>query len=112
MIDGIDVFNIEALNKKLSEVQKRTRQKEINDVGKILKTSEGRRYFWRLMDKCGVFRTSFTLNSNQTAFNEGMRDIGLETLRNITEADSSAFAQMQNEYVSALKSKKEARNDS
>lgn len=112
MPEEVDIFNLEKRNKKLTEAQRRVRQKEIEDVKKILKTPEGRRYFWRLLSKCGMFRTSFTPNSNLTAFNEGKRDIGLDTLIEISEADGSAFAQMQNEHVSALKSKKEARDGS
>lgn len=108
MVDELDVFNLEEIKKKLTEAQRRARQNEINDVKRILKTPEGRRYFWKLLSRCGMFRTSFTPNSNLTAFNEGKRDIGLTALLEISEADSSAFAQMQNEYVSALKSKKEA----
>ena len=105
-----NIFDIEERNKKLTEAQKRVRQKEIDDVRKILKTPEGRRYFWRQLGKCGIFRNSFALNSNQTAFNEGIRDTGLGLLNDINEADGSAFAKMQNEYVSALKSKKETQN--
>ncbi len=105
-----DIFNLEERSKKLSEAQRRVHQKEIDDVKKLLKTPEGRRYFWRMLGKCGIFRSSFTPNSNQTAFNEGTRNIGLDLLFDINEADASAFAKMQNEYVSALKSKKEARD--
>lgn len=107
-----DIFNLDERLKKLTDAQKRVRQKEINDVRTILKTPEGRRYYWKLLGKCGIFRSSFTPNSNLTAFNEGKRDIGLDALIEINEADGSAFAQMQNEFVSALKSKKEARDGS
>ena len=105
-----DLFNLEKRNKKLTEAQRRAHQKEIDDVRKILKTPEGRRYFWRKMDEYGIFRSSFNLNSNLSAFNEGQQNAGLDILRDISEADPSAFAKMQNEYVSALKSKKEARD--
>jgi len=104
-----DIFNIEEQQKKLTDEQKRIRQKEINDLFKILKTPEGRRWCWRMLDKCGVFRNSFSANSNATAFAEGTRDVGLGLLRDINEADISAFAQMQNEYLSALNSKKQAK---
>ena len=107
-----DIFNLQKRSKKLTDAQKRVRQKQIEDVGKILRTPEGRRYFWRKMDEYGIFRSSFNLNSNLSAFNEGQQNAGLDILRDVSEADPSAFAQMQNEYVSALKSKKEARNGS
>ena len=62
------------------------------------------------MSEYGIFRSSFTLNSNQSAFNEGQQNAGLDILKDISEADGSIFAKMQNEYVSALKSKKEAQS--
>ena len=102
-----DIFSVDEQNKKLTAEQRRERQKEIEDVKSILKTPSGRRYFWRLLSKCGIFRNSFSLNSNQTAFSEGKRDIGLDMLNEINEADITAFAKMQNEYLSALNSKKE-----
>lgn len=104
-----DVFKTEELSKKITAEQKRARQKEIDDVKKVLEKPEGRRIFWRLLSKCGIFRNSFNLNSNQTGFNEGQRNIGLDLLNDINEADITAFAKMQNEYLSALNSNKEAK---
>jgi hypothetical protein len=104
-----NVFELEAQNKKLTAEQKKERQKDIDDIRKVLKTPEGRRLFWRLLSKCGIFRNSFNLNSNQTAFCEGQRNIGLELLNEINEADITAFSRMQNEYLSALNSKKQAK---
>lgn len=103
------VFELEAERKKIAAEQKRERQKEIDDVRKILKTPEGRRLFWRLLSKCGIFRNSFNPNSNLTAFNEGQRNVGLNLLNDVNEADITAFAKMQNEYLSVLSSKKEAK---
>ena len=107
-----DIFNLEEHKKKLTEAQRRVRQKEIDDVKKILKTPEGRRFIWKLWSVSGIFRNPFHPNSNQHSWNSGRMSIGQELLADINEADGSAFARMQNEYVSALKSKKEARNGS
>lgn len=104
-----NVFETDKQNKEIAAEEKRVRQKEIDDVRKILKTPEGRRFIWRQLSKCGLFRNSFTLNSNQTGFNEGQRNIGLDLLNDVNEADVAAFAQMQNEYLSALNSKKETK---
>ena len=104
-----NVFELEAESKKINAEQKRERLKEIDDLRKILKTPEGRRYLWRQLGKCGIFRNSFNPNSNHTAFSEGQRNVGLALLIEINEADITAFAKMQNEYLSALNSKNQAK---
>lgn len=104
-----NIFDLEKENKKLSADNQRVRQKEIDDIRKTLKTPEGRRFIWRMLGKCGVFRNSFNSNSNQTAFSEGQRNIGLDLLNDINEADIAAFARMQNEYLSVTLSKKQAK---
>ena len=109
-IDNIDVFNIEEQNEKLTEEQRRKRSKEIDDVRKILKTPEGRRFIWKLWSLSGIYRNPFNLNSNLQSFNSGRMSIGQELLIDVNEADVTAFAQMQNEHISALKSKKEAQD--
>lgn len=110
MPDEIDNFYDTAINeknKKLSAEGKRLRQRELSDLRKILKIPEGRRFVWNLLAKAGLFHSSFALNSNQTAFNEGRRNLGLDLMIDLNEADVGAFAQLQREYISELNSKKE-----
>ena len=106
----IDIFNIEKRNKELNNEQLRVRRKYINDIREILKLPAGRRFFWAIWEKAGIFRDPFTPNSNQTAKNCGRMDIGREVLADVNEADWTAFAKIQQEYVSAANSKKEANN--
>lgn len=51
---------------------------------------------WRYLGKCGLYKSSFTGNST-TFFNEGMRNIGLQMLADITEADADSYAKMAKE---------------
>ena len=80
---------------------KRGRELELDDMAALLATKGGRRIIWRYLDKCGVFRTSMTGNS-QTFFNEGMRNIGLMLLTDINEADPMAYVTMMQEHSEAL----------
>ena len=88
----------------------RLRKRKLGDWRKILSTKEGRRLTWSLLAETGLFRSSFTANSNQTSFLEGQRDIGLGILRFVNEADSAAFAQMQREFMSEQPKKENLEN--
>lgn len=83
----------------------RIAKRKISDLRKLLKQPEFRRFAWELLGETGIFKASFSQNSMTTCFNEGRRDIGLAFLNNINEANTNAYAQMQQEYVSELKSK-------
>lgn len=82
----------------------RNQKRDQSDLRKLLNLPEGRRFIWKLWSETGVFRASFTLNSNQTAFNEGRRDIGLAILLEVQKAKPDAYAQMQREFTSEINS--------
>lgn len=81
-------------NAKRSEESKRNQ--ELNDVEFVLSTPQGRRFLWRLLGVCHVFKTSFTGNST-TFFNEGKRDVGLRLLGDINEASPDSYLKMMQE---------------
>lgn len=73
-------------------------RKELEDVAFILSTPEGRRFFWRYLEKCGIFKSSFSEHSSHlTSFMEGERSIGLQLMADMNEADPEAYAVMQRE---------------
>ncbi|ABN42244.1 gp39 [Sodalis phage phiSG1] len=53
------------------------RQRQIDDVKQVMSSESGRRFVWRLLEQAGVFRTSFTGETNSTMFREGNRNAGL-----------------------------------
>lgn len=59
----------------------------------VLSSIQGRRFYWKLMKRCGIFQTSFTGN-NTTFFNEGMRNVGLELLKDVNELSPEAYLKM------------------
>lgn len=83
------------------EKQLRGRERELEDVRLVLGTPQGRRLFWRYLEECGVFRTSFTGNST-TFFNEGQRNIGLKIMADINDADPAFLAVMTKESKTDL----------
>lgn len=88
--------------KKASKSQKETRELELNDFKVVLGTEPGRRVVWRLLERCGIYRSSFTGNS-QTFMLEGERNIGLFLLSEIEEADQDAMFRMMKEAKTGKK---------
>lgn len=79
--------------KKAGSKAQRAREKQLNDIRFLLSREQGRRFLWRCLERCGVYRSSFTGNS-QTFFNEGERNIGLFILDDIMEAAPDAYLLM------------------
>jgi len=73
--------------------EKRRAMRERDDLKQILETKSGRRFIWRKLEECGVFRTSMTGNST-TFFNEGMRNVGLKLLAEVNEVRPQAYVEM------------------
>jgi hypothetical protein len=78
--------------------EEKTRQKlrqdnEDNDLRFLLATDQGRRFIWKLLEMCGVFKSSFT-GSSETFFLEGQRNIGLKLLSDIMRVDPDSYLKM------------------
>jgi hypothetical protein len=69
----------------------------LDDIRFLLSSAQGRRVFKKYLEVCGVFRTSFSENVNQTLFLEGQRNVGLMLLNDINSADPMAYVKMINE---------------
>jgi len=99
---AIDIVD-RTVQDKIEAKAKKLREKELGDIRKVLSEPEGRRFYWRVLSKCGVFRSSWTGDVNQTLVNEGSRVIGTLLLDDLLEASPGAFAQMQREFKSKSK---------
>ncbi len=93
-----DVGDVKTVKKGKTKAALR-REREIEELRQLLATREGRATLWRLLQHCGIFRTSFDADSHTTAFNEGGRNIGLWMIGEIDEANVHAYEIMRNEAV-------------
>lgn len=75
-----------------SRAQFRT-QREIDDFKWLMDDKRGRRVVWGLLERTGVFRSSFTGNS-ETFFLEGQRNVGLMLMAQIHEASAEKYTLM------------------
>jgi len=65
----------------------------LNDVREVLNTKRGRRFYWSILEFCGIFKTSNS-DQHQIFFNEGMRNVGLKLLADVNEAAPEAYLLM------------------
>ena len=86
-----------------SQVKKRQtkadlkRLQETTELKELLADPRMRRFLWRLMSECGIYKNSFTGEVLQTMMNEGCRKIGLWVLTEIFASDKFIYGLMQNE---------------
>ena len=73
---------LETQNELLLKQSERAEAKRQAAFMAVMATAEGRRWIWWLLDRCGVFRTSFT-GDTTTYFNEGIRNVGLMVIADI-----------------------------
>lgn len=86
-----------------AERNKARRERELEDLLKVLSSPEGRRFVWRILSAAGIFRSSFAPDDRGTSFREGQRDIGLMVLEDVMLRKPERFVQMQQEHVAEQK---------
>ena len=83
-IDPQDLIAQEAASAKKEQRKRLLRHLEVEDFKWLMANKQGRRFVWRLLDKAGVFRSTFR-NDNEMVFLEGMRNMGLMLIAEIHE---------------------------
>ncbi|MFY3594171.1 endopeptidase [Achromobacter xylosoxidans] len=67
---------------------------ESDDMKWLMGNHRGRRIVWRLLSRAGVYRTSFSTNAMQMAFNEGNRNEGLRLMTSLLQNCPERYAEM------------------
>ena len=81
-----------------SKVSKEQREEYELAFKSVMNTEQGRRFFWTLLEDCGIYRSSFTGNSS-TFFNEGERNVGLKYMTRCMDICPDLYLKMQSEQV-------------
>jgi hypothetical protein len=79
---------------RAKESERDARKIELRDLSAVLDTPEGRRVLWRLLDVAGVHRSTFNPHGSISAFNEGMRNVGLIFQKDITDHFPQKYVDM------------------
>jgi hypothetical protein len=91
--DPTDLRGQERAKAESDERTKLAIGQEQDDFKWLMGSKRGRRIVWRLLERTGVFRTSFTGNS-ETFFREGQRNVGLMLMAQIHEVCPDQYAVM------------------
>lgn len=85
--------------------EKQLKKRNTADLQTVLKTVQGRRLLWRILQAARVHQHSFVPGDHAaTAFHCGQQSIGLFLLHEIEDASPSAYLQMRGEYLSEVTS--------
>lgn len=91
--DPLDLRGQERAKEQSEERTKLALQNEQDDFKWLMSSKRGRRIVWRLLERTGVYRSSFTGNS-ETFFREGQRNVGLMLMAQINEFSPDQYALM------------------
>ena len=84
-------------DKKEKQESKNEITAEMEDIRAVMSTPGGRRYMFKLLERSGLNRVSFTGQSNSTIFNEGGRNQGLQLKSDLRQAAPGSYATMMKE---------------
>lgn len=85
--------------------EKQLKKRNVSDLQTVLKTVQGRRLLWRILQACRVHQHAFVPgDTSATAFHCGQQSIGLFVLAEIENASPQAYTQMRGEYLSEVNS--------
>ncbi len=85
--------------------EKQLKKRNACDLQAVLKTVQGRRVLWRILQAAQLHQHGFVPEDPYaTAFHCGQQSIGLFLLAEIEEASPSAYMQMRGEYRSQVQS--------
>lgn len=67
---------------------------EISDLKWLMSNKRGRRFVFRLLERAGVWRLSFSTNALSMAFNEGARNEGLRLIAMLSQHCADRYSEM------------------
>ena len=91
--------------KAVADASRRERdraKRDTADLRWIMSDPRGRRFIWRMLGITGIFRSSFTGNS-ETFFREGERNVGLKLLTEVTRDANDLYLTAQQEAADEAK---------
>lgn len=84
--------------KKAEQRERDERKRQLDDIRTLLSSSSGRRFVWRILEKCNSFSSVFSNDASFMAYNAGQQDLGHFLMAEITEANPSLLFKLMKEH--------------
>lgn len=94
MNDPLDIRGQEQAREEAQQRYKLAEKAEAEDIKWQMGNKRGRRIVYRLLERAGIWRSSFNTNALQMAFNEGGRNEGLALLAKLMAYCPELYAVM------------------
>lgn len=82
------------LSEQPSRAQELYRDQIVLDLEAVLSIPQGRRVLLRLLERCGVYRSAFTGETEATALRLGEQNIGLWLIAQIEDVDPTDYPKL------------------
>jgi hypothetical protein len=76
---------------------KEERRRELTDIGTVLSNASGRRFVWRVLEKCGAFSSTFSKEQLTMAYLSGKQDLGHFIMSEIVASDENLLFKLMKE---------------
>lgn len=93
-INPLDTHELEAAKEALEKEVASAALLEVDDLKWLMSNKRGRRVVARLLERAGVWRSSFNTNALLMSFSEGQRNEGLRLLEMITTHCPDRFVEL------------------
>ena len=89
-------------DKELKQAYQEEHLERVRDLRTILRTPEGKRYIWWMLETTHMFSSTFTGNS-MGHFLEGERNVGLRVFQDVLRIDPKLMGQMAQSHAAKRK---------
>lgn len=83
--DPVDVAAQDAAKAETSAAEALAAARDADSLKWLMADARGRHFMRRLLERSGIFRSSFSQDAGVMSFREGERNVGLSLLAQITE---------------------------
>lgn len=93
MTEEVDVGSSEQVKKGKKKHQLK-REQEVEDIKKLLESSWGRYFVWRILQECDMFKTLSGYDPHEMYRRSGKRDVGLWIVKELEDVSEDAYLEL------------------